>query len=110
MKQVAILEYTFLFDPEETWDSGSKFEANLADFFAAHGYEANVVETRGTSSRRVIHLTRMDKLEELAKNPPRNNKSPQQILKQMAGKESEGKQKFEKARFLKTKGYLKRNV
>lgn len=57
MKQLAILSYDIMFDPSEAWTNGSQFEANLSDFFAAHGFEAQIIEARGGTGRRVVFLS-----------------------------------------------------
>lgn len=116
MKQLAILDYMFMFDAGTTWSNGSQFEAKLSDFFAAYGFEAQVVETRGNSGKRVILLTSIEPLQAVKdmKNPqvsfkPQRQVGPQKILKQMTSPDANEKaERFNKGRFLKTKGYLKR--
>lgn len=73
-KQIAYLEYTFIFDPSETFQSGTKFEKFLSDFFGDHGYEAEVVETVGNTSRRVISITKVNETMEFDKkeSPPKS--------------------------------------
>ncbi len=56
-KPIALLEYTFIFDPSETWSSGYQFEKTLADYYGAHGVEAEIIPTQGGTGRRVIYLT-----------------------------------------------------
>lgn len=68
-KQIAYLEYTFIFDPSETWQSGYKFERDLSDFFGAYGFEAEVVETVGNASRRVLQITKANAVMEFEKKP-----------------------------------------
>ena len=113
MKKIAILDYMFIFEPDTTWQSGSAFERDLADFYAAHGYDCQVIEPRGNSGKRIIFVTNIDALS-LMKNDknkivsPRQV-SPQKILKKMSENiPSEQAQRFNKGRFLKTKGYLKK--
>jgi hypothetical protein len=61
MKQPVFLEYTFLFDSSETWSHLSQFEADLADFFSVHEYQAEIVKTvGGQSGKRIMMLTRID--------------------------------------------------
>ena len=83
MKQLAIIEYTFIFEPSsETWQSGFEFERDLADFFAAHGLEANMVDVTGGATRRVIYISRMDKLDvvrQAADKPPISTANSSQI-------------------------------
>lgn len=59
-RKIAVLEYSFIFDPSDTWSSGYEFENQLADYFAAHGIEAEIVETAGGTGRRVIFMQRME--------------------------------------------------
>lgn len=60
MKNIAILDYLFMFDPTEGWSNGFYFERDLADFFAAHGFEARIVESTGGLSRRVVWLSKIE--------------------------------------------------
>lgn len=82
MKQLAFLEYTYVFEPTaQTWQRGFEFEKDLADFFAAHGLEANIVETVGGSGRRVIYIAKIeDKLDKL-RQAEEKPKGIQQALK-----------------------------
>ena len=77
-KQLAYLEYTFIFEPQNTWQSGTAFERSLADFFAAHGLEAEIIETVGNVARRVIEIKKMDDFLNF-ETPPA--KSPKESLK-----------------------------
>lgn len=63
MKQIAILDYLIMFDPSESWSSGSQFEAQLGDFFLAYGFEAQIVEPKGNSGKRVIYLNKVQQIE-----------------------------------------------
>lgn len=60
MKQVAFLEYSFMFDPSEAWSNGYQFENQLADFFTAYGFEARIIQTAGGTGRRIIFVERID--------------------------------------------------
>ena len=60
MKQVAFLEYSFIFDPSEAWSNGYQFENQLAEFFGAYGFEAQIVATTGGTGRRVIFLKKVE--------------------------------------------------
>ena len=63
MKDLAYLEYTFVFEPSaDTWQRGTDFETDLADFFAASGLQANVVNVVGGAAKRILYIQRMDKL------------------------------------------------
>lgn len=85
-KRLAILSYMFLFDPSDTgWTSGSKFEATLSDYWAAYGYQCDVVETAG-SGVKAIMVQRIDGLSAVKEQKNQQSsfkKNPQEILKQM---------------------------
>lgn len=68
MKQLALLQYIFLFEPGmDTWVRGFDFENDLDGFFSAYGYDMDVVDTTGGSGTRAIYLTKkQDKLEALS--------------------------------------------
>jgi hypothetical protein len=51
MKQLAYLEYKFLFDPSETWAHVHEFESGLADYLSERGLEAQFIETVGTGTK-----------------------------------------------------------
>lgn len=66
MKDLAFLEYTFLFEPSiNTWSRGRDFEDDLAIFFAEHGLQATVMKTVGATGRRIICVERDDKLDKM---------------------------------------------
>lgn len=63
MKQFALLEYTFLFDPSATWSHAFQFESDLAAFFKERGMEAQVVKTvDGGNGRKVLIIRRSQSL------------------------------------------------
>ena len=73
MKQVAFLEYSFIFDPSESWSNGFQFENQLSKFFAENGFEAQIVATSGGTGRRVIFLNKV----EVIKTPePKEEETP----------------------------------
>lgn len=82
MKQIAILDYTFIFDAVDTWQNGFRFESDLADFFAAHGFEANLVNTQGNATRRVLVITKVEESIPQLENAP-DQKTPQQVRQTM---------------------------
>jgi hypothetical protein len=67
MKKIAVLRYMIIFDPSETWSNGFQFEAQFADFFAAHGFEAQIIAPAGGSGDRVISIERVFSSERIAK-------------------------------------------
>lgn len=56
-----------IFDPAEAWSNGFQFEAQFADFFAAHGFEAQIIAPAGGTGDRVISLERVFSSERMAK-------------------------------------------
>lgn len=76
MKNIAFLEYGFMFDPETTFSNVYDFENKLADFFKSCGYEAQALETvRGQFSRGVFFITKtkQDMLDKVPTNPTVSN-------------------------------------
>jgi hypothetical protein len=70
MDKIAMLEYSFIFDPDEVWSRGWEFEIDLVDFFNSKGFKAKVIETSGNASRRVLYVQKDD----IAVVPPIVNK------------------------------------
>ena len=65
-KKLAFLEYTFVFEPSaETWMKGFEFEKDIMDFLAANQLEAEVIDTVGGATRRVVYITSMDKMDKM---------------------------------------------
>lgn len=80
------LEYSFLFDPDTTWDSLSSFEKDLADFFAAHGLEAEIIKmVEGQIGGRILWIKKMDIFDKMSLTPPPKPKGPQKALQKMMG-------------------------
>ena len=62
-----VLEYLFMFDPEETWNNLYAFEADLVKFFNAHGSEAIVIKpVDGQQGKRVLLIQRKEELKPLS--------------------------------------------
>lgn len=71
MKDLALLEYLFMFDPSSTWTHLYQFESDLVKFFTEHGMEASLVPTiTGGEGRRMIFLAK--KQEVIANNNQKN--------------------------------------
>lgn len=49
-----ILEYSFIFDPSETWQSGNAFDSSLAKLFDQVGLEAEVVEYSQQATKKIL--------------------------------------------------------
>lgn len=113
MKPLAFLEYAFMFEPTETWSNIHAFERDLADFFAAHGLEAQVLKTvDGATGRRILFVR---KIELLTIAPPTATpgrpKSIKRVFNDMAQRNPKaGEKNFNKGKFLPRKGYLKREA
>ena len=61
-----VLEYLFMFDPEEVWNSLSAFESDLAKSFAEHGIEATIIKSiEGQQGKRVLLLQKKEELQPL---------------------------------------------
>lgn len=60
MKQIAFIEYAFMFDPDSTWSNVHRFETDLSKFFKALGYEATVLNAVQGAGRRIIFITKID--------------------------------------------------
>lgn len=57
MKDLAILEYSFLIDPSETWTNAAQFESTFNDFLVNRGMVAKIVTSVGTQAgRRVLYI------------------------------------------------------
>jgi hypothetical protein len=62
-KKFAFLEYLFLFNPADSWTSLSDFEHDLADFFSAHGLDAEILKTvEGQIGKRILLIKKAEEL------------------------------------------------
>jgi hypothetical protein len=81
MKDLAFLEYTFVFEPSiNTWNRGTDFENDLADFFSSNGLEASIVKTIGGTTRRIILVKAADKLNKMRMAEDQPQKGPVKAL------------------------------
>lgn len=54
-----LLKYGFIFEPTEIWQTQSSFEEDIAEFFRAKGFCAELIETaHGQESIPLIYLTK----------------------------------------------------
>lgn len=60
MKNIAVLKYTIMFDPSETWSNGYLFENDFAKFFSDKGFEAQIIVSAGGTGERIINIVRKD--------------------------------------------------
>lgn len=65
--RIALLEYSFMLDPDETWSNLHAFESVLAKFFEEYGLEAIVIKSiEGASSKRMMYLRKKEGLHPLS--------------------------------------------
>jgi len=121
--KLVFLDYTFLFDPGETWQHLNQFETDFAKFLATKGLIAEpvkdilgknpiILEKPVLAGKKVIQIYRSDKL-----GIPTSNQQPLQgrpmNTKTMFDKQREHlvrpkERDFSKGKVLTRKGYLKR--
>lgn len=62
-KKLVFLEYTFMFDPSESWQHLSQFEQDLANYFKAVGFEAEIIQSIGGQiGRRILLISKMKEI------------------------------------------------
>lgn len=110
MKKLAILEYSFLFNPENTWSTGYDFEVDLSVFFKTHGFNAEIVETTGNSGKRIICLSKMDKLDEMRSSSKSKMNNPADKLKELSRKPTQAELDYKSPKYNKNKGYSERKI
>lgn len=49
-----MLNYSFIFDPAETWQTGSQLDKDLSALLNARGLEAELVETQQKDTKYII--------------------------------------------------------
>jgi len=72
-KDLVMLEYAFIFEPSNTWQTLSQFEDDLAKFFAEEGKQAQVISPiGGYKGRKIILITQQNRITP----PPINTAQP----------------------------------
>ena len=85
MKNIALLDYLFLFDPSETWSNLYQFEADLTRFFEERGLIVSVIKTvDGGTGRRILMIEKAQEIPTPPVTPP--SKSVNQTIASMAMK------------------------
>lgn len=88
--KVAFLEYTFIFDPSETWTTLWDFEKDLAKYLGDHGLEAEIIKTiEGQGNgKRLLFIRKRESPPILTqkKNPPGRPLSVRGIINKMTAK------------------------
>ena len=72
MKQLAIIEANFMFEPSsETWTNYYQFESSLKKYFDACGLEAQIIKTvdGGNSNKRFLFIQKKEMVLPDSKNP-----------------------------------------
>lgn len=86
MKDIAFLEYAFLFDPTETWSNLYQFEQMLGKYFDTLGFDATIVKTvEKGAGKRILFIT---KKQTIVAQPPKIGRpqSAQSKLKEMSAR------------------------
>ena len=70
--KIASVTYTFLIRKDENiWNSILEFEADLADFFAAHQLQAEPITTiEGSTGNKMMMISRIQEMPRLDNKPP----------------------------------------
>jgi hypothetical protein len=86
MKNPVMLEYMFMFDATDTWQHLSQFENDLADFFRAQGFQAEIIKSiSGQVGKRVLFIEKVkNPLQKMQANPPGRPKQPGSIAKELS--------------------------
>lgn len=85
MKNIAIIKYTIIFEPTETFSSGYQFENKFAKFFESEGFEAQMIEPSGGSGERAIFLNKVNDTREVVNKvpQPKEGKPASEQIKQV---------------------------
>lgn len=89
-KNLAFVEYTFLFDPGEAWTRVSDLEADLGAFFSSKDLEAEIVTPVGVTSKRIIFVTKKKEITPPALPPATRPQSPRTVINRMIRKIENG--------------------
>ena len=108
--KIAYVEYAFLFDPTKTWARLYEFETELKNFLSQKGLEGVILDTIGTSGKKIIYIRAK---EEIVSGEPKKPGRPLSLKAQIEKLKPKSKEKasardFKKGKLLKSKGYLKR--
>lgn len=82
-KQIALLEFSVMFDPAETWAHMYEFEASFANFLKFIGLEAEVMMPVGMGTKRVLFIRKIEEVSPLVVENTQTNEGPQEKLKEM---------------------------
>ena len=82
-KQVALLEFSIMFDPSETWSHMYEFEATFAAYLKSIGLQAEVMMPVGQGTRRVVYISKIPDIEPIAPPVEEPQKGPKEALKDL---------------------------
>ena len=82
-KQVALLEFSIMFDRRETWSHMYEFEATFAAYLKSIGLQAEVMMPVGQGTRRIISISKIPEIEPQVPTPPPSPIGPQEKLKDL---------------------------
>jgi hypothetical protein len=83
-RKYVFLDYTFIFDPTDSWQHVSQFESDLSDFLGAYGFEAQIVNAiGGQPGKRMLLVRRIDRLINATKSNPGQQKNMVQPMKKI---------------------------
>lgn len=69
-----VLEYSFIFDPAETWQSATAFDSSLAMIFSKLGLKAELVEDKANLGRKMIIINKDTENSREYQEPKENSK------------------------------------
>lgn len=113
----AFLQYSFIFNPDNSWSHVYQFEKDLSDFFRSKGFEAELMkQVEGSSNQKVFLVKKIESAVIPTNIQPskvfsklgRPTTIPGIFKKLRETKESAIVKHFKKGKFLPRKGYLKR--
>ena len=82
-KKIALLEFSIMFDPSETWAHMYEFEAKFAEFLKVDGLEAEVMMPVGMGTKRVLFIRKIEEIAPIVPEEAQITKGPQEKLKEM---------------------------
>lgn len=87
MNEIVLLDYTFMFDPTDTWQHLSQFESDLADAFKSLGFEAQVIKSiGGQPGRRALLIKKIGNKTTTVPRESRPTTTPKEQLQNVGRK------------------------
>jgi hypothetical protein len=113
MKKLVVLEYTFLFEPESTYQHLFQFESDLAKFFDAKDLQAEVLKTiEGAGVNRMMYICKKDiPVMPSRPEPVGRPKGLKRVINDLRNRNMTTPERhFKEGRLVKSKGYIKRET